>query len=244
MSEPASDAPSLGESAHRRIRADIVACRLAPGQRLTERALADELGMGVSPVRDALTRLDREGLVRTIPRKGYQVKPLTIRSVDELFSFWGILGPELARRGVAEASSAQLKAARKLVTAIQGISEDDDSLRESALRAVQLCDRFFELLAEATGNEYIVTTYDRVTSELARVWTLVIDSELLDAGRMLGPFAEAGDALAHRDTDAIAELSAQYISHSHDRVLRTLARWPSVITSEVVPVTAAQRHKR
>lgn len=243
MSEVTSAAPSLGESAHQRIRADIVACRLAPGQRLTERALADELGMGISPVRDALTRLDHEGLVRTIPRKGYQIKPLTIRSVDELFEFWAIIGPELARRGVAGASSAQLKEAQRLVAAIGGVSDEKNPLPETVLHGVQLCAQLFDLLAEATGNSYIVATQHRLASELARVWTLVLDSELIDAGHTLGPFAEAGDALARRDAEALGDIITQHVAQSHERVVRALVRWPSVMASEVVPVAAAQRRR-
>lgn len=55
MIDPDTADLPLGEAAFRRLRSDIVACRLTPGQRLTERGLAAELGMGVSPVRDALT---------------------------------------------------------------------------------------------------------------------------------------------------------------------------------------------
>ncbi|HEY1454899.1 MAG TPA: GntR family transcriptional regulator, partial [Candidatus Dormibacteraeota bacterium] len=90
--------------AYRRLRADIASCRLAPGQRLTERGLAARTGLGVASIRDALTRLDHDGLVRTLPRKGYQVKPLTIKAVDDLFHFWAVIGPELVRRGIMGAA--------------------------------------------------------------------------------------------------------------------------------------------
>ena len=94
-----TDAPaprvSLNETAYRRLREDIIACRLAPGQRLTEKQLAADLGFSIAPLRDALTRLDHEGLIRTVPRKGYQVTPLTPKSIDDLFTLWQIVGPEL-----------------------------------------------------------------------------------------------------------------------------------------------------
>jgi DNA-binding GntR family transcriptional regulator len=69
------------------------------------------------------------------------------------------------------------------------------------------------------------------------VWTLVIDSELADTGHRVAALADIRDALVRRDSDGAAELMRRHIEQSHDRVLRTLARWPSVITSEVLPVS-------
>ncbi|MGF0315406.1 GntR family transcriptional regulator [Nocardia fluminea] len=225
----------LGEFAYRRIRADIVACRLAPGQRLTERGLAAELGLGVSPVRDALTRLDHEGLVRTIPRKGYQVTPLTIKSVDALFEFWALIGPELARRGAIAASDEKLAEAVVTLRELATITAGDASSGAMTPRGVELAGRLFDILAEATDNEYMQAVHHRVSGEVLRIWTLMLDAKLHAPGRRATALEHAVDALARRDADAVAEVARQNIELTHDRVLRTLARWPSVINSEVVP---------
>lgn len=63
------------------------------GTALHRARLALTTGLGVSSIREALTRLDHDGLVRTLPRKGYQVTPLTVKSVDDLFVLWGIIVP-------------------------------------------------------------------------------------------------------------------------------------------------------
>ncbi|MBY0386943.1 MAG: GntR family transcriptional regulator [Mycobacterium pseudokansasii] len=225
----------LGEAAYRRLRADIVACRLSPGQRLTERGLASQLGMGVSPIRDALTRLDHEGLVRTIPRKGYQVMPLTIQSVNELFDFWAIVGPELVRRGVTGASSDQFDRARMLATKFSQLTRHTGAdTRKLALDSVEAIGQFFDLLAEATGNRYLIAAHRQVTGEVQRVWTLVIESELVDFGRRVADLDDIGDAMSRRDADIAADLIRRHIERSHIRVLEVLARWPSVVTAEVV----------
>lgn len=229
----------LGEAAYRRIRDDIVSCRLAPGQRLTERELAASTGFGVSPVRDALTRLDHEGLVRTAPRKGYRVKPLTIKTVDDLFDFWRVTGPELVRRAVARATDEEIGQAVDGIRELTGLMQEDSPPRELALRAIAIADRNFRLLAEATRNEYILGSYTLVSGELSRVWTLVIDSELLDPMGPAEDFLDWPDALSRRDGDAAAAHTLRYIDQSRDRVLSTLARWPSIITSEVVPIHPA-----
>ncbi len=226
----------LGEAAYRRLRADIVACRLGPGERLTERGLASQLGIGVSPIRDALTRLDHEGLVRTIPRKGYQVMPLTIQSVNELFDYWAIIGPELVRRGVAGASSDQFDRARALATEFSQLTTHDDAdTRKLALANVEAISQFFDLLAEATGNRYLIAAHRQITGEVLRVWTLVIESELLDFGHRVADLDDIGDAMARREANLAADLIRRHIQRSHIRVLEVLARWPSVVTAEVVP---------
>ncbi|HEX6356439.1 hypothetical protein [Actinophytocola sp.] len=96
-------------------------------------------------------------------------------------------------------------------------------------------DRFI-FLAETTRNEYIISAVARLSGELARVWTLIIDSELLDFGEPLLSLDMWKDDLLRRDGEKVAELARRYIEQSHNRVLRTLARWPSVITSEVIPL--------
>lgn len=225
----------LGEAAYRRLRADIVACRLSPGERLTERGLASQLGIGVSPIREALTRLDHEGLVRTIPRKGYQVMPLTIQSVNELFDFWAMIGPELVRRGVAGASSEQFDRARALATGFSQLTRQGDAdTRELALANVDAISQFFDLLAEATGNRYLIAAHRQIIGEVLRVWTLVIESELVDLGSRVAALDDIGDAMARREADLAAELIRRHIGRSHTRVLDVLARWPSVVNAEVI----------
>ena len=66
------------------IRADILACALAPGARIHENDLAARLEVSKSPVRDALLRLEVEGLIEVLPRKGYRVRPISVADVAEL----------------------------------------------------------------------------------------------------------------------------------------------------------------
>src|SRR3954447_13325219 len=138
---------SLGEAAYRRLRGDIIACRLAPGQRLTEKQLAADTGFGLAPLRDALTRLDHEGLVRTLPHKGYQVTPLTPKSIDDLFVVWEINGPELIRLAIGRATDEQLASARAAFDELDRLaSQDGDD--ETALRDIEVVNATFGILAE------------------------------------------------------------------------------------------------
>ena len=239
MAESKTDGLSRSDVAYRRIRGDILSCRLPPGQRFTERAMAARLDMSVSPIRDALTRLDHEGLVRTAPRAGYQVTPLTMKSVDSLFDYWGILGVEMARRAVAGANDEQIELLVGSIVELAQISTEGEGTREVALGWGELANRPFEIAAEIIDNEYIASAYWQLSGQIKRVWTLVIESELLAAGRRVDSYDDAIRAIRARDVEAFAEFVRDHLEQSHVRVLRTLARWPSVVTAEVLPLQAA-----
>ena len=215
---------SLNEAAYQRLRAEIIACRLAPGQRLTEKGLAADFGFSFAPLRDALTRLDHEGLIRTVPRRGYQVAPLTPKSIDDLFVLWEIVGPELIRLGLQRATDAQLAEARALLDELDG---------SSAVSDIDVVTGTFTALAEATGNSYMIALHQRLMGDMSRIRALRLTSP--------GPLDTTGETrhwvrevLDERDPDKAAEHARRHIREVHATVLQAVVRWPSVMSSEVV----------
>jgi DNA-binding GntR family transcriptional regulator len=235
VSVPSTERISLGEAAYRKLRADIVSCRIPPGERLTERSLAESTGYGISPVRDALTRLDHDGLIRTLPRKGYQVTPLTLKSVDDLFALWRIVGPEIARLGVRDATGEQRRRAVAAFTAIAELRrEDRDAGSDRMERLTELAAEAFGVLAEASDNDYLIGVYQRLQNDMARVW--VIASQAQAALPEIGVEEDWPGILERRDGNAAATLVQAFIAESHTRILRILSRWPSVVASEITPL--------
>src|SRR5687768_13968406 len=84
-SDGAGEGRLLREKVYDQLRADMIACRLAPGTEIRESELALRFGVSKSPVRDALMRLEREGLVITLPRQGYRVAPVSVADVQDMF---------------------------------------------------------------------------------------------------------------------------------------------------------------
>jgi DNA-binding GntR family transcriptional regulator len=232
----------LREIAYRRLREDILSCRLFPGQRITEREIVAETSLGISAIREALTRLDQEGLVSTQPRRGYQVKPVTVKGVDDVFDFWEILGPEVVRRGVTGATQEQLDQVIAGFDEMLALDSTGPPSRELTQRWFELSEDTFAVLADAAANDYIISTSRALAGELRRVWSLLIDSELMVSVSQRHRAAWR-EALSHRDGATAAAHTRQWIRQSHDRVLRILARWPSVVTAEIVtpPGLAAGR---
>lgn len=222
---------SLNEAAYDRLRGDIIACRLVPGQRLTEKQLAADLGFSIAPLRDALVRLDHEGLIRTLPRKGYQVAPLTPKSIDDLFVVWEILGPEIIRLGIGQASEEQIAAARAAFDDLDRLVREEGGA-PSAMSDIEVVNGTFEVLAEATGNSYLINFFQRLMGDMSRIRAL-----LLTADRTAAPAGPGEHWVRHildeRDPDEAAAHARRYIEDVHQRVLQAVVRWPSVMTSEV-----------
>ena len=99
----------LRETVYEQLRADMISCKLAPGAEIREAELAARFDMSKSPVRDALMRLEREGLVITLPRQGYRVAPVSLGDVLDMFHLRAALERACIERIVARASDEQLK---------------------------------------------------------------------------------------------------------------------------------------
>ena len=219
----------MNEAAYHCLRSEILACRLAPGQRLTEKGLAAELGFSIAPLRDALTRLDHEGLIRTVPRKGYQVAPLTPKSIDDLFVLWEIVGPELIRLGIRQATEDQIAAARSAFDELDRPLPDGTF---SAIRDIDVVNGTFAVLAEATGNSYLIALYQRLMGDMSRIRALRLTStEPSPLG--IGAQHWVREVLDERDPDRAAEHARRYIREVHQTVLAALIKWPSVMASEI-----------
>ncbi len=225
----------LSEVAYNRIRDDILSCRLAPGEKVTERGLVADLGMSMAAVRNAMTRLDQEGLLITQPRQGSVVAPLSLHSVGKLFDFWALLAPEIARTGIPALSDDQLARVVENGSRLSArvVPEDDAATRENLLTAIDAALHIFTLLAEATENPYLIAAHRRLIGELSRVWRLVIQSEFDELGGRVSALQDVVRFVEARDAERSAEFLRTHIEASRRRVLSALARWPSVSRSEI-----------
>ncbi len=98
----------LRETVYEQLRAEMISCKLAPGTEIREAELAARFDMSKSPVRDALMRLEREGLVITSPRQGYRVAPVSLTDVLDMFHLRAALERACVERIVIHASDEQL----------------------------------------------------------------------------------------------------------------------------------------
>jgi DNA-binding GntR family transcriptional regulator len=100
----------LRDTIYDTLRAEILLCRLAPGEELRELDLAEKYEVSRSPIREALRRLQSDRLVTVLPRQCYVVNAISVSEAEELYRFRAVLEPACAAEVVRRASEAELEA--------------------------------------------------------------------------------------------------------------------------------------
>jgi DNA-binding GntR family transcriptional regulator len=107
----------------------IMAGRLRPGEFIRLEEVADELGVSITPVREALLTLRGDDMVELVPRRGYVVAPLSRQDVEDLFGLQGDIAAELAARAARRITAAELaeleELQRALDVAVDTVQLDD-----------------------------------------------------------------------------------------------------------------------
>jgi DNA-binding GntR family transcriptional regulator len=152
----------LNEQAYQWVRERLLARQFGPGEKLGLQALADELGVSRSPVHQALTRLVSEGLVTATRGRGYQVRPLTPRLMQETHDARAALelyAVEEATGKVAPRALAALRVA--LARTIEPVRDGELVDKLAYLRANEA---FHELIVDLPGNSVVSDMYRRLNA--------------------------------------------------------------------------------
>ena len=100
----------MRDGVHERMREEILSCVLKPGALVQENDLAQRYGVSKSPVRDAFLRLEQQGLVEVLPRKGYRIKPISVADAAEMYEMRLLLERACIARAIDHATDATLDA--------------------------------------------------------------------------------------------------------------------------------------
>ncbi|RNL84365.1 GntR family transcriptional regulator [Halostreptopolyspora alba] len=222
---------SKSESVYRRLKGEIEELRLPPGTRLSEVVAAERIGASRTPVREAIRRLAREGLVRSAPGEVARVAPISLGGVRALFEFRMILEPAAARMVAREGRSRP-----ELLRPFHDLLAEFEAVRDLVARGSQPSREEFYTLTERFDQELITATRDRndplaqtiadqrgQTTRLRNVAhsdTGHLADSLDEHLRMCGAIADA------RPDDAVEELT-RHLERTLRTILDTLARGPA-----------------
>ncbi len=190
---------SLPDFVYGTLRSAIRNQELKPGDRLREVELAERLGVSRTPVREALKRLEADGLTQVAPPRGFVVTELTHRRVMELYAMREILAGVAARFAAEQASPMEIQTLQELATQ-QGTARD-------AAAAARLNDRLREAITSAAHNEFLT----RATNSLNDALELLGTTTYSMPGRIESGWKENKkivEAIARRNA-AVAEEAAR-----------------------------------
>ena len=162
---------SQSELAYQRILDRVVSLEMAPGSVVNEARLREELGIGRTPIREALQRLARENLVRSIPHRGTFVTEVNITDLARITEVRVVLEAHAARLAAEKLSSADREAIDGLLALLRGEVTDQREL----MRLDRLIHR---TVYRAARNPFLEATLERYFNLSLRLWYLVLDREV------------------------------------------------------------------
>ena len=225
---PATPAKRLAEqtlnaTALSQLRSDIIACRLMPNERLRFEALRERYGMGVSPLREALMRLEAEGLVELEQNKGFRVSEVSRENLIDLMQT-RIEIESIALRWSLEKGGVEWEAS--LLGAFHRLSRQTkiDPANPETINEAWSQDHaaFHAALVSESGSQTLMAIRARLFEQAERYVSLSIMSNapLRDD---VGEHKQLMRAALNRDVDKTLELNRLHISRTLDKVAASLA---------------------
>jgi DNA-binding GntR family transcriptional regulator len=204
--EPEGEELSLAERAYRVIRDRLVMLEIRPGAPINEDRLAQSLGVGRTPVREALKRLQYERLIVTYPRRGTFATEVNITDLAHISEVRQELEPLAAAQAARRATAMD----RTTLTALRRELGSGDAGRRDADDLMQLDLQVHRAIYTTTHNPYLEDTLVRYDNLATRIWCLFINGLSDMAGHIEehGPLIEA---IVAGDPDRAAHLARCHV---------------------------------
>lgn len=211
---------SLSEAAYLKVKECIVRCAFMPGARITEMELAELFGMSKTPLREACQRLALEGLMTVMPRQGYQIAPITLRDVQEIFDMRSVLEPVAAERAAWHVRREHVQR----LTRLAETRYTPEQLR-SIDQFIAANNEIHLTIAQASDNQRLVQTIRQLLVEAERIirFGMLLNPHSNEAAAEHGKLVKA---LARRDAAAARLAMQAHIQASQEMMLASLMLSP------------------
>ena len=144
-----------------RLRALILTGEYGPDERLVEEQLAERLGVSRTPVRQALTMLEAEGLVEIAPNRGATVCSFSTEDVGDIYDLRAVLEGHAARRAAGRITISELARLRELTGKMEGLAGQFEDHEEEIRTRVGLNQEFHGIIVEASRNRRLQRLINR-----------------------------------------------------------------------------------
>ncbi|HEY6525787.1 MAG TPA: GntR family transcriptional regulator [Solirubrobacteraceae bacterium] len=213
--EPRISRELLADRAYNDLRDRIVTLRIAPGAPIDEDVLGGELGIGRTPVREAIKRLALENLVTVFPRRGTFASEINITDLADISDVRMQLEGHAAYRAAQRITPAQQAELQELQDELERSQGSDDT---AALMTLDT--RVHRFIHRCAGNPYLEDSLGRYFNLSLRIWYLVLDR----LPHLFARVHEHGDllrAIADGDADDARAIIAEHIE-TFEREIRAV----------------------
>jgi DNA-binding GntR family transcriptional regulator len=208
---------SLSESAYRRLEELIVTLEIAPGTVVSEAALSKRLGIGRTPIREALQQLARERLVMVLPRRGIMVSEVNVRTQLRLLEARRELERLIARRAARRASETERRRFGEIAEGMEAAARKNDDIG-----FLRLDHEFNSLNIAAARNEFAAGAMALMAGLARRFW-FIHHKEVADLPVTARLHADIARAIAKGDEAGAGAASDRLIDYVEECARATIA---------------------
>ncbi|BAH49743.1 GntR family transcriptional regulator [Rhodococcus opacus] len=206
VADAASNGGTNADRAYEIVRERLVMLDIRPGEPINDDRLAEELGFGRTPVREALKRLERERLVIAYPRRGTFATAVDMTDLADISEIRKQLEPNAAARAARTASQdarARLSALADEIAQIDDSEDPRDVLRKDV--------RVHREIYRASGNPHLEDILVSLDAHATRIWCLFLD-RLPDVASHVREHAELLRAIVDGDGDTASALTLAHVA--------------------------------
>ena len=216
----AASAASLPELVYQELRKAILNGLFAPGQMLRQEEVAARMGVSRSPLREALPRLEAEGIVVLHPRRGYAVAELKPEEITEVFELRVLLETEIARHSIVRRTEADIARVYELADRMRKLAETPPDAA-AVVSWYDLNSAFHETLLQPAGYPHHMRALETARG--------LIEAYIRAETRFTGDFQQAqhehaqlAQAFVNGHSAQFIELIREHSYHTRDRLLAGL----------------------
>ena len=189
---------------------------LKPGERLMEIQMAEELGVSRTPVREAIRRLELEGFLVMVPRRGTYVSDLSIKDINEVFEIRTALDVLAAGLAAERITEEELEQMERLLVEIGEYIESGE-----ADKIVDADSQFHDVLYQASRNDRLVGIINNLREQFTRFRSI----SMAYPGRVKNTLEEHRrlvEAIAQRNPDLAQQYSREHMENAEQTLLNDL----------------------
>ncbi|MBQ5660566.1 MAG: GntR family transcriptional regulator [Lachnospiraceae bacterium] len=198
------------------LRKAILKGELQPGERLMEVQLANRLGVSRTPIREAIRKLELEGLVTMIPRRGAEVAEITEKNMRDVLEVRRALEELAVKIACEKITEEELERLGKVAKKFRNVMHGDDLMKITEADV-----EFHEIIYEATGNARLIQILSNLREQMYRYRV-----EYLKDYNSHGILAEEHDeivkALCERDTDRASRAIISHIENQQSSIIKSI----------------------
>ncbi|MDD4084954.1 MAG: GntR family transcriptional regulator [Acidaminococcaceae bacterium] len=206
----------LRELVCEKIRQAITSGIFKSGERLMEIQLAEEMGVSRTPVREAIRKLELEGFVVMIPRRGTYVADISIKDLTEVYEIRTALDVLAAGLAAERISDEELEAMQRLLVEIGEYIEEGN-----LEKIVETDTAFHDILYQASRNERLVSIINNLREQI----TTLRGRSMHYPGRLANTLAEHRiivDSLAQRDSEKAQKAVREHMENAEQTLLKAI----------------------